>query len=122
MKLDNPQQYVGKKYSKTTIVKYIGRYYSDHSYKYECICDCGKEFTIRLRKKDKVRTCCSSCLAKLNRPSEIPARFDYYGEKIYLKDLAEKLNINYHTLRYRIYTLKWNKDKWKEPVKRKHLV
>lgn len=117
MFLENPQQYVGKKYNSTTIIEYIGKY-RDNTYAYVCKCDCGKEFRIRLREKDKVRPCCASCQSKIANLHLKPKIYEYCGEKIFLKDLAKKLNIKYGTLSSRIYVLKWNKDRWGEPIKR----
>jgi uncharacterized protein YjcR len=72
-----------------------------------------------MRKKDKVRHCCASCLSRQHKLPRKPAVLDYYGEKIYLKDLAKKLNINFSTLSSRIYTYKWDMSRWAKPVKRR---
>jgi hypothetical protein len=118
MKLENPQEYIGKKYGNTTILKYIGKY-RDNTYKFYCKCDCGREFPIKLREKDKVRHCCEVCTAKDIGLKCRTNFFYYYGEIIYIKDLSKKLNIKYETLYSRIFIYKWNMDRWAEPVKRR---
>ena len=118
MYLENPKEYENKKYGNTTILKYLGKY-SDNTYYYKCLCDCGKEFYIKMREKDKVRKCCLYCHMYSNRNKKHIKHYDYHGEKLTLKDLANKLNINRNTLASRIYTCKFNSDRWDEPVKRR---
>ena len=119
MYLENPKEYENKKYGNTTILKYLGKY-RDNTYYYKCLCDCGNEFYIRMREKDKVRKCCTYCLSKTLNRGKKPAVYEYNGEKIYLKDLAKKLNISFGTLCSRIYINKWNKERWAEPVNRRN--
>jgi hypothetical protein len=119
MKLDNPQQYVGKKYGNTTILKYIGKY-RDNTYKYDCICDCGNKFSIRMREQDKVRSACNKCTEKLIAKKNTKVFFNYYGEKLCLTDLAKKLNIDRANLSNRVYIYKWDMSRWVEPVKRRN--
>lgn len=115
MKIENPQQYIGKKYGNITILKYYGKY-RDGSCLFYCKCNCGKEFKSKMIKQDQFRTTCYACNIRKNIDFPI---IDYYGQKYSIKDLAKKLNINYHTLCSRIYNLKWNIDRWAEPVKRR---
>ena len=118
MKIENPQQYVGKIYGNTTIIEYIGRY-RDNTYSFKCKCNCGNEFYIRMRKKDKVRFNCFNCEMYVMRSKNKVKLYNYNGENLTLKELSKKLNINRSTLLSRIYTYKWNSDRWAEPVKRR---
>ena len=118
MKIDNPQEYVGKRYGNTIIIEYIGKY-RNNTYAYNCKCDCGREFLIKMREKDKVRHCCENCNAKEIGLKRRKCFVNYYGSIIHIKDLAEKLNVSYQALYARIFICKLDISRWAEPVKRR---
>lgn len=109
MKIDNPQQYVGRKYGHTTIIKYIGKYRNGYCL-FGCKCDCGREFRAKMREKNIIRTTCYIC-------NTSTIFIDYYDKKYTMTYLAKKLDLCLETLKYRIKN--WDMSRWAEPVKRK---
>ena len=117
MKIENPQQYVGKRYGSLTVLKYNGKYI-DGRVQFTYKCDCGKEFVAVMRKPDKLRHCCINCEMNIKRTKVQIKLYDYNGEKLKLSELAKKLGLKYKTLYARIYRYKYDVSRWAEPVKK----
>ena len=118
MKIDE-NIYIGEKFGKTKIVRFVGRY-RDGSCLFDCVCDCGANFSAKMREKGKIRQSCIQCyidkFSKMRRKHSPRIFIEINGVKYSIKQISQKVGISIASVLYRMQ--KWEKNRLLEPRKK----